>query len=110
VRPIFDFAQHGVRGVWRALNSCDESVIYARIISKSARVTSFRHEDRYESLPYPKVAAFDANGLLEYESRQRVDTSGAGLVRTSSFFDRGGNEGDAEDHCTGTMHEFPSVF
>jgi hypothetical protein len=109
VRPIFDIAQHSVRGVWRALNNCDESVIYAWIISKYARVTSFRHEDRYESLPYPKFAAFDANGL-------RNTKAASGLIRLVQgwfrvlFFNRGDNEGDLKDDRTGMTREFPSVF
>ena len=78
MRPIFDIAQHRMRRVWRALNSCDESVIYSWIISKSARVTSFRHEDRYECLPHPKFAAFDANAL-------RNTKAASGLIRLVGF-------------------------
>ena len=110
MRPIFDIAQHSVRGVWRALNNCDESVIYAWIISKYARVTSFRHEDRYESLPYPKFAAFDANGF-------RNTQAASGLIRLVGVcfgsplsINRGDNEGDLKDDRTGMTREFPSVF
>jgi len=51
-----------------------KSVIYSWIVSKSARVTMFRHEDRYECLPYPKFAAFDARGL-------RNTKAASGLIR-----------------------------
>jgi hypothetical protein len=86
-----------------------KSVICSWIISKSARVTTFRHEDHYESLPYPKFAAFDANG-------HRNTKAASGLIRLVGFgsailfFNRGDNEGDLKDCRTGMTREFPSVF